>query len=55
MKLNYNGEDTYKTEFGGIMFLIVAAVCVFFTVINQFPEGIKLDKPITFYSISGSV
>ena len=55
MKLNYRGEDTFRTEFGGLMFLAVAIVCLFFTVVNQFPDGLVFNKPITFYGLNDNL
>jgi hypothetical protein len=52
MKLNYNGNDIYKTEFGGVVFLIVAVISIFLTIINQFSQGISLSRPITFHSVT---
>ena len=51
MKLNYKGDDTYKTQFGGFIFLMIAGVCIFLTVVNQFPNGMTLSSPISFYSL----
>ena len=34
------------------MFLVVIFVCIFLTVINQFPSGVTLESPVTFYSIN---
>lgn len=51
IKLSFNGEDSHKTEFGGLVYLLVMAVCLFLTVIFQFPNGLVLEKPITFYSL----
>lgn len=42
MKLNFNGEETHSTQFGGLMFLFTVFVCIFFTMINQFPNGLQL-------------
>ena len=55
MKLNYNGQDIFKTEFGGLMFLNVAVVCIIMTVLFQFPNGVTLNRPITFYSLAEQI
>lgn len=52
LKLNFNGEDTYKTEFGGLVYLLIGVCSIVLTVLIQFPDGIVLNAPINFYSIS---
>lgn len=34
------------------MYLLTVIVCIFLTVIYQYPDGIKLSKPITFYTVN---
>ena len=55
MKLNYQREDCYKTEFGGLSFLTIAAICIFFTMLYQFPNGITFESPITYYTAVGNM
>jgi hypothetical protein len=51
LKLNFAGEDAFKTEFGGLVYLVVSIVCIFFTVTVLYPDGIALNSTITSYSL----
>lgn len=51
LKLNFNGEDTFKTEFGGLVYLLVGVCSIVLTIITQFPDGIQLNAPINFYGL----
>lgn len=51
LKLNFAGEDTFKTEFGGLVYIVVSFVCVFFTVTVLYPDGVALSSTITSYSL----
>ena len=51
LKLNFKGEDTHKTEFGGFLYLMVVVTCVILTILFQFPDGLTLESPITFYNV----
>lgn len=55
MKLNFNGDDTHKTQFGGLMYLTTAFICIFFTMAINFPNGLNLEKPITHYNLNASL
>jgi hypothetical protein len=52
LKLNFNGEDTFKTEFGGLVYLLIGISCIVLTIIMQFPYGIALNAPITYYELT---
>lgn len=31
------------------MFLLIIGICIGFTVVQQFPDGVKLDSEITYF------
>lgn len=51
IKLNFNGEENYKTEFGGLVWLIVMVTTIVLTVIYMFPNGLAVNSKITEYSV----
>lgn len=51
LQLNFNGAETFKTEFGGLINLLVCISCVLVTIVMQYPHGLVLDDPISQYSV----
>jgi hypothetical protein len=54
LNLNFNGENNYKTEFGGLIFLIVAVTSITLTIVYMFPNGFVVNSVISEYSLQQS-
>ena len=51
LSLNFEGEECHKTEFGGVMFILVAIVTISLTIIYMFPNGLEVNSKIIEYSL----
>jgi hypothetical protein len=51
ISLNLSGADSYKSEFGGIIYLLIMVTTITLTVMYVFPNGLKINTRITDYSL----
>lgn len=51
ISLNLEGQDKVKSEFGGIIYLLIMTTTIALTVLYVFPNGLKINTLITDYSL----